>query len=109
MALLCTLNITTVDGYSYTEHLLALKRCAPHFSHSYSNLLYCCGLTEHVECIKEWLLHFIVESLKDWVLQRYGWDSAVEMLKHYQQEALHNMRRFRGWLSQNCLQQQSGG
>lgn len=81
---LCTLNITTLDGYSCTEHLLALKRCAPHLSHRCSNLLYPCELTEHVECIKEWLLGFIVRSLKDWILRTYGWDSAVETLKHFQ-------------------------
>ena len=48
--------------------------------------IYYSGRIEHVDNIKEWLHGFIVGTLKDWIIARYGWKSAVETLMHYQRD-----------------------
>ena len=67
------------------------------FSSLLAARLYYSGLPDQVESVKLWLLGFIVGSLKDWILRRYGWGSAVEALRHHQGPGFGVRRSNRPW------------
>ena len=66
--------------------------------------IYLSGQTEHVQSIKEWLLCFILGSLKNWILQHDGWESFPNTFRCYRgQDDVTRETARRPWLHAAAL------